>query len=383
MSGDAIKTVAVLGAGDMGHGIAESALIAGFTVHLYDIEQKTLDRGVHNINNSLLKFVSKDIVSQERYDRVFNCCLKQTTKLDEAVDSADLVIEAIPEELSLKLTVFKELDRLSPSHAILASNSSTIPITKIAEVSSRPETVLGLHYFNPAVLMKLVEVIKGDKTSEKTMDTACEFVLKNDKVPVRVKKDVPGFIVNRTQAPGGVLLNCILDQQLAEPEEVDAVFRSQGNPMGPFETIDYTGVDINYKSMMYMAEFVHPDFAPGKTISGMVKKGELGKKTGKGFFSWNTGRPGIDLEKTSDAIEPLDFIAVNANEAVKLIDMGVCSAHDVDTAIVNATGITHGLMETANKMGAEEMINRLTILADRFSKEIFKPATAIRKIISS
>ena len=376
-----LNTIAVIGAGDMGHGIAESALIAGFDVYLYDIAQEFLDRGTNGITTSLAKFASKGIVSRELHDRILNHLLHATIDLEEAVGGADLVIEAIPEDLSLKTRMFGDLDRLAPPHAILASNSSTIPITTIASGTDRPDRTLGLHYFNPVVLMKLVEVIKGDGTSDQTMKAAHDFVLRNQKIPIRVNKDVPGFIVNRSQAPGGVLLHCILDRHLAEPEEVDALFRSQGSPMGPYETMDYTGIDVNYHFMKYLGELVHPDYTPGAVVSDKVSKGELGKKTGRGLFDWTNGRPDIDLTRATDVIDPMDFIAVNANEAVRIVEMGVCSAGDVDVAIINATGVDQGLLETAAKLGLDGLIGRLNTLAERFGKETFKPAACIERIL--
>ena len=159
--------------------------------------------------------------------------------LAEAVREADLVIEAIPEIMELKKETFQIIDKAAPAHTIFASNTSTMSITQIASVTNRPEKVLGLHYFNPAVLMKLVEVIQGDNTSDETLQIGYDFVLKNNKIPVKVQKDIPGFIVNRVQAPGTVLLSCLLDEKEIEPTSLDAVFRKLGSPMGPYETMDF------------------------------------------------------------------------------------------------------------------------------------------------
>jgi enoyl-CoA hydratase/3-hydroxyacyl-CoA dehydrogenase len=159
-----------------------------------------------------------------------------------------------------------------------------------------------------------------------------------------VDKDVPGFIVNRVQAPSGVLLNCILDEKIAEPEAVDAIFRNLGSPMGPFETMDYTGLDIFFHGAAYFAEAVHEDFRAGKTLSDKVTAGELGKKTGKGLFDWSAGRPEIDTTKATDKLDPMDLVAVNANEATKIVAQGACALEDVDTAIINATGSPFGPM---------------------------------------
>jgi enoyl-CoA hydratase/3-hydroxyacyl-CoA dehydrogenase len=374
-----LKTVAVIGAGDMGHGIAETALIAGYRVYLQDVDRGFVDRGVARIHESLAKLVSKEKVPADHHRRIREELLIPCVDLAEAVSSADLVIEAIPEVMDLKKATFREIDRAAPDHALLASNTSTMKITDIASATGRPEKVLGLHYFNPAVLMKLVEVIRGAETSEETMRIGCGFVLKNGKVPVRVEKDVPGFIVNRVQAPSGVLLHCILDEGIAEPEAVDAVMRGLGMPMGPYETMDYTGLDINVHGSNYFAEALHPDFAPGATVRKLVSAGKLGKKSGQGLFDWSAGRPAIDPAKATDRFDPLDMVAVNTNEATRIVEEGACRLEDIDTAIINATGNPMGLIAVARGIEPDALTERLEMLAVRFNKEIFKPTRMIRE----
>lgn len=375
---DDIRTVAVIGAGDMGHGIAEVALIAGYRVFLRDINQEFVDRGVSRIHDSLEKLVSKEKVSAEHHEKIRSELLVPCIDLAEAVQEADLVIEAIPEVLELKKETFEKMDKAAPAHAIFASNTSTMSITDIGAITGRPEKVLGLHYFNPAVLMKLVEVIRGDKTSEETMQIGYDFVNKNNKVPVRVQKDVPGFIVNRVQAPSGVLLNCILDEGIAGPEEVDAVMRKLGMPMGPYEIMDFTGLDIGYNGSKYFADKIHPDFAPGQMLEAKVNAGELGKKTGKGLFDWSAGRPEIDVSKATDKFDPVDLVAVNANEVTKIVDMGVCSLEDADTAVVNATGNVVGYIAMVKGIEPQDLAKRLDGLAEKYNKEIFRPTEMIK-----
>jgi enoyl-CoA hydratase/3-hydroxyacyl-CoA dehydrogenase len=373
-----IKTIAVLGAGDMGHGIAEVALIAGYKVYLRDIKQEFVDKGVSRILESLEKLVSKGKVAADHFDKIKSELLVSCTEIKDAVEHADLVIEAIPEIMALKKETFEQVEAFAPEHAILASNTSTMQISEMAAVVKRPGKFLGLHYFNPAVLMKLVEVIRGDKTSDETMQIGYDFVLKNSKVPVRVEKDSPGFIVNRVQAPAGVLLGGILDKEIADPEEIDAAMRKMGSPMGPFEVMDFTGLDINVNGSDYFAKAIHPDFKVGKTISQLVKAGNLGKKSGKGIFDWSNGRPNIDLEKASTTFDFMDLIAVNANEATKIVGEGVCSLEDVDTAIINATGNAFGLIAMIKGVEPADLTTRLEKLADKFDKEIFKPTKMIK-----
>jgi len=379
MNVDDIKTVAAIGAGDMGHGIAELALIAGYRVNLYDIKEEIVDRGEQRIMQSLEKLASKGKVPTEHVETIKNELLKKTTDLAAAVQDADLAIEAAPEVFELKKQVFSEMDKHAPQHALLASNTSTMSITEIATVTNRQDKVFGMHYFNPAVLMRLVEVIRGDKTSDETMQIGYDYVNKVKKVPVIVKKDVPGFIVNRVNAPAGALVGAIVESGEIEPEALDAFVRSLGAPMGPCELRDYTGVDVGVNGCRYYADCIHPDFAPAPHLVKMMEEGNLGKKTGKGYFDWSQGRPTIDLSKATDKFDPMDAVAVKVNEATKLIEMGVCSAEDVDLALVNSSGNPVGPMSVAKDIEPEDLAKRLEGLAEKYNKEIFKPTKMIRE----
>ena len=376
---DDIKTITIIGAGAMGHGIAEVALMAGYKVFLRDIKQEFVDRGVSMLDKSLKKLVEKGKVTSDHYDKIQNELLKPCVDMKEAVRETDLVIEAIPEIPELKKQTFKELDQYAPSHTILATNTSSIKITDIASVTNRPQQVLGLHFFNPVVIMKLVEVIRGEKTSDETMDAAYNFCLKINKIPVRVEKDVPGFVVNRINAPAHVLRGCILDEGIARPEEVDALIRKEGMPMGPYELLDYVGIDTHYHILSYYAETIHPDFKPYQAIEKMMKDGNLGQKTGKGFYDWSKGKPTIDLSKATDKVDPMDITAVQINEATKLIEMGACTAEDIDKAMLNGTGAKVGPMTIAKDHEPEELTSRLERLSKTFNKEIFKPTQMIRE----
>jgi enoyl-CoA hydratase/3-hydroxyacyl-CoA dehydrogenase len=379
MNIDDIKTIAVIGAGDMGHGIAETALMAGYKVYLRDVTQEFLDKGVKRIYDSLEKLVSKGKVPAEILENARAGMLVPCVDLAESVKEADLVIEAIPEIMALKKETFEIMDQAAPAHTLFASNTSTMSITQIASVTKRPEKVLGLHYFNPAVLMKLVEVIRGDKTSDEAMQIGCDFALKCGKVAVKVEKDVPGFIVNRTQAPSSVLLSAFLDEKIFEPEEVDATMRKMGVPMGPYETADFAGLDVAYHGNEYYAEAIHPDFRLGKVFTEKYEAGHLGKKTGQGIFDWSNGRPAIDLEKATDKFDFMDLMAVNLNEATKIIAEGACRLEDVDLAVTNATGSPFGPVLLMQQTSPADLTARLENLAKKFNKEIFKPTDMIKE----
>uniref|UniRef100_A0A7J2TIQ7 3-hydroxyacyl-CoA dehydrogenase n=1 Tax=Archaeoglobus fulgidus TaxID=2234 RepID=A0A7J2TIQ7_ARCFL len=370
-----IKKVAVLGAGDMGHGIAEVCAIAGYEVTMRDIKQEFVDRGMERIKQSLLKLQEKGRVqnAEEVLSRI-----KPTVDLYEAVKDADIIIEAVPEVFEIKTQVFAECDKIAKPECIFASNTSTIRITELAKATKREDRFIGLHFFNPPVLMQLVEVIKGEKTSDETVKICVDFVKKIGKVPVIVKKDTPGFIVNRVQAPAGALLMAIIEKGIATPEEVDATVRKLGLPMGPFELMDFTGIDIFYNANKYYAKAISPDYEPPKILEEMVKAKNLGKKTGKGWYDWSAGRPQIDMSKATEKINPLDFSIVEINEAVKLVEMGVADPEDIDLAVKLGLNRPFGPFEIAKSLGQEQILKRLNELAQQFGKKIFEPAETIK-----
>jgi enoyl-CoA hydratase/3-hydroxyacyl-CoA dehydrogenase len=381
MGTKSIEKVAVLGAGTMGHGIAEVTLMADYNVYLQDINQELIDRGISLIYDSLSKFVSKGKVSEKQYEKIKTELLKPCVELEQAVEGADLVIEAIPEIMALKKKIFRKIDELSPPHALLASNTSSMSITEIASATKRPENVLGLHYFTPVVMMKLTEVICGELTSKETLDTAYEFCEKTGRVPLRVNKDVPGFIVNRVvQFPKAVLFGCILDTGIAQPEEVDALFEKGGMNMGPFAQMDYAGLDVQYNAALYLSKALHPDYAPSEALEKRVKAGQLGRKTGQGFLEWSQGKPCVKSAKATDRVDPVDMMAVQINEATKLIETGVCTAEDIDTGIIHGCGVAQEpVMAFAKGLDPSQLTQRLKNIADRFSKEIFLPSLMIRQ----
>jgi enoyl-CoA hydratase/3-hydroxyacyl-CoA dehydrogenase len=379
MNIDDITTVAMIGAGDMGHGIAEVALLAGYNVNLYDIKDEFVDRGKERIFDSLDKLKEKGKVKAEHDEMIRGQLLHTTTDLAVAVGNADLVIEAIPELMDLKKKVFAEIDRHAPKHALLASNTSTMKISEIAEATGRPDKVLGLHYFNPAVLMRLVEVIRAEKTSDETMKIGMAFVEKNKKLPVYVKKDAPGFIANRVNAAPGVLIGAILERGEIEPEPLDAFMRLMGSAMGPCELTDYVGVDVAVNASRYFEETLGTDYGPAPHLVKMVEEGNLGKKTGRGYFEWPGGeRPKIDLSKATDKFNFFWPIFVQINEATKLIQEGVVdSLNDVDLALVNSSGVPMGPISIGRQISRLDLIDNLEVLAAKYDKSLFKPTRRV------
>jgi enoyl-CoA hydratase/3-hydroxyacyl-CoA dehydrogenase len=373
-----IKKIAVMGAGDMGHGIAEVALLAGYKVALRDIEQRFVDRGLSRIKESLDKLVEKQRLTADN-EKAMLANIQTFIDVGESVKDADFVIEAVPEILKLKEEVFQALDKSAPKHAILASNTSNMSISDIAAHTKRPEQVVGMHFFNPAVLMKLVEVIKGNKTSEETMKVTYDLALKMNKVPVRVEKDSPGFIYNRVNAPTGIYLNAIIDRKLATPEEIDAKMRKIGMPMGPYELMDYVGLDVYYHGGLYFADVLSPEYKPPKWLKDLIDANTLGKKSGKGIFDWSKGRPEIDLSKAKEDFDPTDMIAIQVNEATKLLEEGVATSPDeIDKAMANGGGSAFGPFQLAKGIGYDKLAKRLEELAKKFNVKVFEPTKTLK-----
>jgi enoyl-CoA hydratase/3-hydroxyacyl-CoA dehydrogenase len=374
-----IKKVAVMGAGDMGHGIAEVALLTGYKVALRDIEQRFVDKGLSRIKESLDKLTEKQKITEEN-KKAMVANIETFVDIAESVKDADFVIEAVPEVMDLKKQVFQALDAAAPKHAILASNTSNMSITEIASTTKRPEQVVGVHFFNPAVLMKLVEVIKGGKTSEETMQVAYNLALKMNKVPVRVEKDSIGFVYNRINAPTAILLNLIVEKGMATPVGIDAKMRKVGMPMGPYELMDYVGLDVAYHSGLYFAEKLSRDYAPPSWLKAKIDAGTLGKKTGKGIFDWTKGRPEIDLSKAKEDFDPTVLIAIQVNEATKLLEAGVVKSPDeIDKAMVNGGGSGIGPFQLAKGIGYDKLAKICEDLAKQFDVKAFEPTETLKK----
>jgi len=373
-----VKKIAMIGAGDMGHGIAACCLMGGYTVVLRDIEQKFVDRGMAGIKGSFDKFKEKGKMTPEAYNDAL-ARLIPMVDIKEAVKDADFVIEAVPEKLELKKSVFADLDKYAPKHAILASNTSNISITDIASATSRPEKVIGYHFFNPAILMKLVEVIKGGKTSDESIQIGYEIAKKIKKVPVIVKKDSPGFIYNRVNEPTLAFVSKILEAGHPTPEEFDAALKPL-MPMTPFELLDYVGIDVAVHGMDYFAQVLSPDYKPSEALASYLKTGNLGKKTGKGFYDWSQGRPKIDLSKATKEFDINHLIALQVNEATKLLDEGVADdPKEIDLAMANGGGSPFGPFALAQGIGYSVLLAKLDEIYAKFPLSIFKATETMKK----
>ncbi len=289
--------VAVLGAGLMGHGIAQVASqIGGFEVSMLDVEQRFLDGGMKMINGSVSKFVEKGKLTKENADAALRR-IHPTLDLAEALRGSHLVIEAATEDPKLKLDLYRRISELIERDAILASNTSSISITLLASATKNPENVCGMHFFNPPQLMSLVEIIRGKRTSDETVRGVREVSAKLGKETVLCKKDSPGFIVNRILVPALNEAIFLVQEGVADPEDIDKAVKLGLNwPMGPLQLLDYVGLDTTFNiTQVFMNEFQDSKFRPSPLLREMVRAGQLGRKSGRGFYEW--GSPGATKTK--------------------------------------------------------------------------------------
>ncbi|MDP6921973.1 MAG: 3-hydroxybutyryl-CoA dehydrogenase [Lutibacter sp.] len=282
-----MKNISVIGAGTMGNGIAHVFAQHGYTVNLIDISQEALDRGLLTIEKNLDRLLVKERITAALKTATLGN-INTFTSITEGVETADLVVEAATENESLKLDIFRQLDKAAPKKALLASNTSSISITRIASVTQRPEQVIGMHFMNPVPMMKLVEVIRGYTTADQTTSTVMELSKKLQKVPVAVN-DYPGFVANRILMP---MLNEAIEtlyNGVAGVAEIDTVMKlGMAHPMGPLQLADFIGLDVCLSILKVMYDgFKNPKYAPCPLLVNMVQAGKLGLKSGMGFYDYS------------------------------------------------------------------------------------------------
>jgi 3-hydroxybutyryl-CoA dehydrogenase len=284
-----MKNIAVIGSGTMGNGIAHTFAQFGYSVILIDISEKALEKGISTISKNLDRQVSKGTLSEIEKEETLNR-IKSCTSIEEGVKNVDLVVEAATENIDLKLNIFKDIDTYSPQHTILATNTSSISITKIAAVTNRPEKVIGMHFMNPVPVMKLVEIIRGYNTSDDVTKTIFSLSESLQKVPVEVN-DYPGFIANRILMPMINEAISSLYEGVAGVSEIDTVMKlGMAHPMGPLQLADFIGLDVCLAILRVLQDgFGQPKYAPCPLLVNMVTAGKLGIKSGEGFYDWNHG----------------------------------------------------------------------------------------------
>lgn len=354
---------AVIGSGTMGHGIAELLAMNGFEVKLIDISWDILNRAKARIEESLNKFYEKGVIKED--PKVILDRIKMSVTYD-VVSDIDFAIEAVPESLDLKRKVFQSLDKIAPPSAILASNTSSIPISDIAEATNRRDKVVGMHFFNPPQIMKLVEVVPSKYTSEETINKTVELAKSLGKVPVRLKKEVPGFIGNR------IYLRLLqeacreVENNEATIEEVDSATRHKLNlPMGIFELADYVGIDVSLDLWRVIVSRGTTD-VKCNLFKSKVDAKELGVKSGKGFYTYPAPGKYVKVKLPQESkVDPARLISLAINEACWLIENDIVNAKEIDDVMKYGFNFPKGLLEIADELGLDRILEHLKDISSK------------------
>ncbi len=322
----------------MGREIAQVALMSNIfnKVYLNDTNDNALKNAKIYILNGLNKLESKGLLAHGLTTNVLIEKLKIDKNLISSIKDADIVVEAIPEIMELKQELFEELGQYAPEHALLATNTSTMSITKIAEASIRPERVIGMHFFTPVPLLRLIELIKGEKTSQEAFDLGVAIgqrlpAIKGKRYIAKIEKESPGFIVNRLNIAGGLLFNWILDMATDKGisyEKIDNDFVSPPE-LGLLAKWDFLGLDIVCDVMNYFAKEISPEFTPGKKLTNLLKEGNLGRKTGEGIYEWVEGKPNRKTNEKAGLFNPEQYYAIQLNEGCRLLEEKIVSGYKI------------------------------------------------------
>ena len=380
-TGEEIKCVAVIGSGLMGHGIAQAFALRGYNVNLLSRSEDSLERAIREIEWSLNKFVEKSTISQNEAEMALSR-IRTTTFYEEAVKDIDLVVEAVSENMELKRQIFSKIDAIAPSHAIIATNTSTLSITELGRATRRPEKTVGMHWFNPPQLTQLIEVIKGNDTDSETLNVIMEVSRRLGKTPILCKKDARGFIVSR-------ILVAVFNEAFwtyhrgeASKEGIDASAKINGGfPMGWFELVDFVGVDLEYDVSKILHEAHGERFRPCLEVTEplLIEK-KLGRKTGVGFYNWSKGRPSISPELAGEYDIERAW-AVAANEAAWMVLDDVAEPESIDLGMKLGTGWASGPCEYADRKGLDWMLNTLEGLYSQYALELYKPCPLLKNYV--
>ncbi len=379
-----IKNLVVVGVGQMGNGIAQMALLAGYNATLVDINDEYVDKAWTKIDEGMKKLETKGSLPEGSTVASLMANCKKSTDLASAVKDADIVIEAVVEKMDVKKQVFKTCGENAPSHCILASNTSTMSITEMASDSGRPDKCIGMHFFNPVPLMRLIEVIYSDHSSDESINIGMDFAksipcLRGERFIAKVLRDRPGFICNRVTAPVQIYNNFVFDKCAEEGKTWDQLDNdSRGGPMAMTVLADYVGIDTLFHGQNYYSKTLSPDFAPGKVVTKMFNEGTLGAKTGKGFHDWSKGRPQPDKSAGKARIYKLKYpLAIMLNEACRVLEEKVTDSWDViDKSLMAGMNMPGPMAPNVNN--SEKQVEVLNELVEFTGKEYLKPCELLK-----
>ena len=373
----------MIGAGTMGSGIAQVAVQAGHPVVLYDTRREAVDKALSVLRKTLDKLVEKGKLAKEQADGIHGR-IAPASDLKELAGSG-LVIEAIIEDLDIKKKLFTELERILSADAVLATNTSSLSVTAIAAACGMPERVIGLHFFNPAPLLPLVEVVPGLATDPALGTGMCELMKAWGKVPV-LCKDTPGFIVNRVARPFYGEALRIYEEGIADMATIDHAMRTIGGfKMGPFELMDLIGNDINFAvtKTVFESLFYDPRYRPSITQQRQVESGRLGRKSGKGYYDYSEGavapQPGSDQKLLNEICWRILVMLIN--EAAEALNLGVASREDLDLAMTKGVNYPKGLLAWADEKGLSHCLEALERLQSEYGEDRYRPSPLLKRMV--
>lgn len=366
----------------MGIGIAQVAATSGCDVFLYDTNFAQTEKSLLNLNKTLNKLVEKQKITPEQSEKIFNK-IKPCNDLQDFA-TCDLVIEAIVENKEIKTKVFQNLEEIVSENCVIASNTSSISITSLSSELKNPERFIGIHFFNPAPLMPLVEIIPGLLTKEKLADEIFSLVKSWGKIPV-IAKDVPGFIVNRLARPFYGEALRIAEEHIATPEQIDDAMRTLGNfKMGPFELMDLIGIDVNFSvtKTVYQDYFYDPKYKPSLLQQRMSEAKLLGRKTGKGFYDYAENAEKPAPEKDDELYQTIfnRIISMLINEAVEAKRLKIASDKDLELAMQKGVNYPKGLLAWGKEIGYRKISETLQNLYEEYQEERYRQSPLLRKI---
>ena len=383
-----IKKVGIIGSGTMGSGIAQVAATAGCTVKIYDTQQAALDKSKAALEKILTRLVVKDRIDENETSRI-QSNISHVNSLQDLGDS-DLTIEAIIENLDIKKKVFAELETYVSDNCIIASNTSSLSIASIASSLQKPERCVGIHFFNPAPLMKLVEVIPAIQTSQEVLKKATQTISDWKKV-VAVAKDTPGFIVNRVARPFYGEALRIYEEGIADFAAIDNAMKTVGKfRMGPFELMDFIGNDVNYTvtETVFTAFYFDPRYKPAFTQKRFAEAGYLGRKSGRGFYQYdengkrvvisNDSEKSHDNEQATQIFERILILLIN--EAADALFLNIASAKDIDNAMTKGVNYPKGLLAWADEKGIDWCVNKLDDMYNEYHEDRYRCSPLLRRM---
>lgn len=376
-------TIGIIGSGAMGTGIAQVVATAGHEVYLLDKQPEALQRAGQSLQATLAKLSAKGKISAEQEQAIF-ARVHLTEKMPPFANCG-VVLEAVVEDLPVKQGLFRELEKVVPATCILASNTSSLSLTSLASACQHPERFIGIHFFNPAPLMQLVEVIPAVQTRDGLAEEMKQLVQTWGKVPV-LAKDTPGFIVNRVARPFYGEAIRILEEGLADAASIDWAMTGLGGfRMGPFTLMDFIGHDVNYRvtESVFAAFFYDPRYKPSFTQKRLVEAGYLGRKTGRGFYQYQEGAPQPEpvQDKELGRYVLHRILALLINEAVDALYLSVASKEDLELAMTKGVNYPRGLLAWADAWGLEQVLTTLDGLHDEYHEDRYRASPLLRKMV--